>query len=660
MGEPAGGFPLQPRGHPGECEQAPCPRGTRLGAFRNRLRRGVGAHEVAAAAHPMKRTLLTPLVWSAAGLLALAAPLFPAPAQANQPASTATTGVLRLALASRENNFDPAQVSDVVSAALVSSLYDAPLTYDHLARPARLRPNTTALPEVNENHTRFVFRVKPGSYLPDHPAFKGVKRELVAEDFVFSIKRYYDPLQRSPVLFHYENAGLLGLSELRKKAIDERKPFDYYTPVEGLRALDRYTFEIRTAKPAPRLPYVLASPALAGAMAREVVEVDPKTVGERPHGTGPFRLGAWKRGARIVLERNPAYREVVYEAEPNADDAKGQAMLQRMRGKRLPQLDRVEITIVEEAQPRWLSFLNQQIDMLALPNEFVNLAAPGGQVAPHLARRGIQLHREVGVSTFYTYFNMDHPVTGGYTPEKVALRRALALAYDGQREIELLRRGQAVAPQTILPPGIPGYDPALKTEMSQHSLPRAKALLDLYGYVDRDGDGWRDMPDGKPLVLEHHAETSQVSRELQGLWQKSLTALGVKSQFKVAQWQENIKASRAGKLMMWSTGWVAALPDASYFVDVIYGPNKGMSNHSRMNLPEINALHEQQRAMPDGPERFALVQRAMKLGVAYMPMKATAHPVNSWLTHTGVEGYMPHPFVRDYWRFMSVQGGAAH
>ncbi len=589
--------------------------------------------------------------------------LLPTAALANAPAPAADGAapkVLRLALASRENNLDPVQVSDVISAALVSGIFDAPLTYDHLARPARLKPNTaTSLPEVHDNFTRFVFRIKPGIHFTDHPAFKGKPRELTAEDYVYSIKRYYDPATRSPVLFHYENAGLLGLSELRKKAIDSKGKFDYDTPVEGLRALDRYSFEIKLSRPAPRLPYVLASGALAGALAREVVEQDPTTIGERPIGTGPFKVGAWKRGARIVLEKNPVHRHTVYDAEPNPDDAAGQALAAKFRGRALPMLDRVEITIVEEAQPRWLSFLNRQIDMVALPNEFVNLAAPNGKVAPNLARQGIRLHQEVAVSTWYTYFGMEHPVTGGYEPHQVALRRALALAYDGEREIRLLRRGQGIHPQTILPPGIPGYDATMRTEMSQHSLPRAKALLDLYGYVDKNGDGWRDRPDGSPLVLEHRAETTQLSRENQQLWQKALTAVNIKSEFSVKQWQENIKASRAGQLMMWSTGWVAALPDASYFLDVVYGPNKGMSNHARMNLPELNALHEKQRVMPDGPERFALVQQALKLGVAYMPMKATTHPINSWLTHSGVVGYVPHPFIRDYWRYMDVEPGAA-
>ena len=111
--------------------------------------------------------------------------------------------------------------------------------------------------------------------------------------------------------------------------------------------------------------------------------------------------------------------------------------------------------------------------------------------------------------------------------------------------------------------------------------------------------------------------------------------------------------------MMWGTGWVAALPDASYFLEVLYGPNKGMSNHSRFDLAAFNALHAGQRVLPDGAERNAMVQQALKLSLAYMPVKATAHPINSWLTHPQVQGYVPHPFIRDYWRFMDIDHGVA-
>jgi ABC-type transport system substrate-binding protein len=252
---------------------------------------------------------------------------------------------------------------------------------------------------------------------------------------------------------------------------------------------------------------------------------------------------------------------------------------------------------------------------------------------------------------------MEDPVLGGTQPHQVALRRALALAYNVPREVALVRRGLTVPAQSVLPPQVSGFDPKLKTEMSDHDPPRARALLDLYGYRDRDGDGWRERPDGQPLELMFASQPDQLSRQLQEVWQKSLAAVGVKLSFRTATWQENIKASRAGKLQMWGTGWSAALPDGGYFLDVLYGPNKGQSNHARFDLPAFNALYEKQRALPDGPERDAVIAEALRLSLAYMPIKATGWLVQTWLGHAHVSGYVPHPFIRDYWRYMTVEPG---
>jgi len=568
--------------------------------------------------------------------------------------AAAQTKTVRVSFQASESGFDPARISDVVSSAVVSSLFDAPLGYDLLARPVTLKANTASLPEISDNHTRFVFRIKPGIYFSDHPAFKGQPRELTAADYVYSVKRYYDPITRSPTLFHYENAGLLGLSELRKKALDSKQPFDYDTVVPGIRALDRYRFEVRTAQPAPRLPYVFASAAISGALAREVVETYPRDQMVPPVGTGPFRLASWTRSSRIVLERNPVYKHGVHDEKPAEGDTVGRTIANQFRGRKLPMVDRVEIAIIEETQPRWLAFLNQELDLLWVPPEFISQAAPNNEVAPNLARRGVQMRQSVIPITRFVYFGMESPMVGGLQPERVALRRALSLAYDTRREIQLMRHGQMVPAQSVIPPGVSGYDPKLKSEMAQYSPARAKALLDLYGYTDRDGDGWRDQPDGSPLVLELTTEPSQLARAWQGMWKRSMDAIGVKINFRVAAWPENIKASRAGRLMMWTTGWSAAIPDGNYFMDLLYGPNKGQANASRFNLPAFNDIHLRQRTLPDGPERDALIQQGMKLALAYMPYKASGHDVQTWLMQPRVQGYMPHPFINDFWRYVAV------
>jgi ABC-type transport system substrate-binding protein len=273
--------------------------------------------------------------------------------------------VLRYAFPIAETGFDPAQISDLYSRTVASNIFEAPLTYDYLARPVKVKPQTAvALPEISDDFKRFVFRIRPGIHFADDPAFKGRKRELVAADYVYSVKRHYDPKHKSPNLFQLENAGILGLSELRKKALADQTPFPYDTEVEGIRALDRYTFEVRLAKPAPRFYYAFADGAVMGAVAREVIEAYPGKSMEHPVGTGPFRLASWKRSAKIVLERNPTYREDLYDEEPPAGDAASQAIAARLKGRKLPLIDRVEVSIVEEVQPRWLAFLNGEHDMI--------------------------------------------------------------------------------------------------------------------------------------------------------------------------------------------------------------------------------------------------------------------------------------------------------
>jgi ABC-type transport system substrate-binding protein len=572
------------------------------------------------------------------------------------PASAAEPKVLRYAFPIAETGFDPAQTSDLYSGTVNANIFEAPLAYDYLARPAAVKPQTAvALPEKSADFRTWTVRIRPGLYFSDDPAFKGAKRELVAQDYVYALKRHYDPRWKSPRHYLFEGAGILGLPELRKEAL-QNKPFDYDREVEGLRALDRYTLQVKFAEPQPRFDFLMADGAIAGAVAREVVEAYGDQIMGHPVGTGPYRLAEWRRSSKIVLERNPNYREHYYDERPPADDAQSVAIAKALKGKRLPLIDRVEVSIVEEAQPRWLSFLDESFDYVQVPIDFAHIAAPNGKLAPNLAKRGIQMDRVPAVDVSPTYFAMEHPVVGGYTPEKIALRRAISLAYDVQAEIERVRRGLAVPAQGVLPPQMSGHDPKLVTEMSRFDRARAKALLDLYQYTDKDGDGWRDLPDGKPLKLEYATQPDQQSRQLNELWKKSMDAIGVRIEFVAAKWPEQLKQSRAGKLMMWGYGWTAASPDGTYFVDLGYGPTKGAANHARFDLPAYNELQRKQVVMPDGPERDAVLKQQNLLLTAYMPYKFTVHRIHLDLTQPWLVGYRKHPFLRDFWRYVDIDG----
>ncbi|MDH5540552.1 MAG: ABC transporter substrate-binding protein, partial [Rhizobacter sp.] len=526
------------------------------------------------------------------------------------------------------------------------------------ARPFRMKPNTAeALPEITDNFKRFTLRIKPGIHFADDPAFKGIKRELTAQDYVYTLKRHYDPTFKSPNLYLLENARILGLSELRKQALDAKQPFPYDTEVEGLRALDRYTLQIVLAEPSPRFHQsVLTDSGAFGAVAREVAEFYGDRIMEHPVGTGPFMLTEWRRSSRMVLSRNPNFREMVYDEQAPADDPRSQAIAKALKGRRMPMLDRVEIVVIEEAQPRWLSFLNGQTDFMdRLPNEFATVVIPNNKLAPNLVKKGIRMDQAPLVDiTLATLFNLEHPTVGGNTPDKVALRRAIALAYDSDEEIRIVRKSQAVPAQTAIAPLTFGYDPKLKTVMSDHDPVRAKALLDMYGYVDRDGDGWREQPDGSPLLLEYATQPDQSSRQLVELWEKNLKAIGVRIVFKVAKWPENLKSSRAGKLMMWGVAWSATSPDGDTFLALAYGPNKGAANHARFDLPAFNELYIKQNKMPDGPEREKVMVEASKLMVAYAPYKLSTHRIATDLMHPWVVGYRRNPFVREFYKYLDI------
>ncbi|MED5620716.1 ABC transporter substrate-binding protein [Ideonella sp. BN130291] len=594
----------------------------------------------------MKRSFLLALATS----LLLAMP----PSRAQSP--TAPVKVLRYAFRVAETGFDPAQTTDLYSSILEANIFDAPLEFEFLASPTRVRPNTAAaMPEVSADFRTFTFKLQRGIYFADDPAFEGRRRELVAADYVYSIKRHYDPRWKSGRLYWLEGNKLLGLSELRQQALKTRQPFDYDREVEGARVIDRYTFQVKLAEPNPRFIYVMADPSLVGAVAREVVERYGDHMMEHPVGTGAYRLAEWRRSSRIVLERNPGYRERFYDEHPPEGDTRLQQVAAQFKGRRLPMIDRVEVSIIEENQPRWLAFLNQEHDMVEIvPNDFVTSAMPNNRLAPNLAKRGIHMERYPRADVSYSYFAMENPVVGGYTPDKIALRRAISLAVDVEREIRLARRSQAIPAQSIVSPLVAGYQPAFKSEMSDFNRGRAKALLDLYGYVDKDGDGWRDQPDGSPLELEYATTNDGENRQLADLWQKNMAAIGVRMRFKLAQWPEHLKASRAGKLMMWGVGWSASIPDAEDFLSLAYGPNKGQSNHARFDLPAYNQLFDQLRVLPDGPERQAGIDEAKRLLVAYMPYKVHVHRVFTDMTHAWVQGYHRNVFVKDFWRYIDV------
>jgi len=594
-------------------------------------------------------------------LLALMAALALGPASAADapaPAGSGSAKVLRYAFRVAETGFDPARITDLYSRTVTAQMFEALYFYDHLARPAEIRPLTAVgLPETDAEFKTFTIRIQPGIYFADDPAFKGQKRELVAQDYVYAFKRVADPALKSQRWSTVQEWGLLGLEDQRRETLAKRVPFDYDRELPGLRALDRYTLQLRSAAPRPRLIEDLADSGSAGAVAREVVELYGEQINAHPVGTGAFRLKSWRRSSEIVLERNPNYRERHYEdeAHPAPGDAAGQALLAQFKGRRLPMVDEVAISIIEENQPRWLSFLNGQHDFMErLPEEFTAVAMPGGKVAPNLARRGIKAVSTVGPESWFTVYNMEDPVIGGYTPEKVALRRAIGFAVDLPSEIAIVRRGQAIPAQSMASPHTTGYDPNFKSEASDYDPAKAKALLDMYGYIDRDGDGWRELPDGSPLKLVRRTHADALQRQLDAHWQKSMKAVGIRVEFQVAQWPENLKAAYAGKFQVWVLGSSAAQLDGQSALQYFYGPAVGSGNMARFRNDRFDAIYNKMSTLPNGPERDALFLEAKRIALAYAPYRHHVHRFYNDLTQPWFVGYRRGLFWHRWWHLIDI------
>jgi ABC-type transport system substrate-binding protein len=396
-------------------------------------------------------------------------------------------------------------------------------------------------------------------------------------------------------------------------------------------------------------------------VAREVVEKYGDSSGwvmANPVGTGAYRLKSWKRGVQIVLEANPGYRA---ETFPASDDPADRALEAAMKGKSVPQIGRIEVSIIEESNPRLLAFDSRALDYTNVPPELADrVLDAANHLKPDYASRGVRLATIVQPSLQYAYFNMDDPVVGGLDRTHIALRRAIGMAINKPEMIRIVYQGQAVPATQLIPPGMTGHDDGL--DVSSHYDPAgAVALLDKFGYVDRDGDGWREQPDGKPLTLVMASTPSTRDRELDELWQRGLKAVGIRIEFMKQKFPDLIKMGKVGQLQMWRLGWINAYAEGDAFAQLLYGDNVGQTNYSRFRLPEYDALYRKSRTLPDSPERDRLYRRMSELVAAYDPWDLAVYPVENTLVEPWVLGYKKNAYWEHPWAYLDIdtakQGG---
>jgi ABC-type transport system substrate-binding protein len=551
--------------------------------------------------------------------------------------------VLRIA-SDDVDTLDPAQLQDYYSQQIASVVFEGLYEWEYLGDPPRPVPRTAvAMPAYSADRKTWTIKVKPGIFFTDDPAFKGKPRELVAEDYVYSLKRYLDPNLRGGGDPQVSDL-IVGMKDVVEAARKPGARMSYDTQVEGLRALDRYTLQLKLHEPS--YPIIMSLLVTGFAHAREVVEAAGGDIQARPIGTGPYVLKEWQRGSRVVLEANPRYRTLSF---PESSDPKLARLVSSMKGKKLPAIGRVEISVIEEQPVRVLEFDSGKLDYVELRGEAVGRFLKGGELDPALARRGIARIPYASNSVRSLYVNMDDPVIGGMDNAHVALRRAMSMAVDVPTLIRVVYNGQGMPASQIVAPGIAGYDPNAKKRVFDPAA--AGALLDRFGYNKRDAQNYRLQPDGKPLTIVITIFTGNVWREIQTLLKRDMDALGVRVEFKSTPLQDVFKEAAQGKFMMNIHGR-SATPLGTIF-QTFYSTQPGEANESRFKSKEYDrALDAFFAADTDAARQKAAITMTGILQT-YAPVMPLLYDVENAFLQPWLMGYQPSRVAAHY-QYMDI------
>ena len=469
-------------------------------------------------------------------------------------------------------------------------------------------------------------------------------RELTADDFVYQIKRLAHPRLHSPVL---ELMGdyIVGLKDLHTKlAADEKQRNadgkggawidlrDY--PMEGVEVVDRYTYRIHIKGTYPQFPYWLAMPFFAPVPVEADRFFAQPGMAERnltldwwPIGTGPYMLQENDPNARMTLVRNPNFRGETYPCEGEAGD-RAQGLLDDC-GKPIPFVDKVVFTREKESIPYWNKFLQGYYDASGVSSDnFDQAVQMGGQgdvaLSDEMAEKGIKLNTSVAPTVMYMGFNMLDPVVGGGSERARKLRLAISIAIDQEEFISVFQNGRGVPAMHPIPPGIAGYrddEAGINHEVYDwvDGKPRRKPVEEARRLLAEAGyPSGRDAKTGEPLVVNLDTTGSGMGDKSTVDWlTKQFRKLDVQLVVRATDYNRFQDKIRKGNAQLFYWGWNADYPDPENFLFLLYGAQSKVKNQgenaANYENPEYDRLFERMKAMPDSPERQAIIERMLAI-----------------------------------------------
>jgi len=643
------------------------------------------------------------------------------------PAADRGKDILYTAFVDRPKHLDPVQSYTEDEARFTQQIYEPPLQYHYLKEPYTLVPLTAQeMPEARRVETPagaasvYEIRIRRGIRYQPHPAFardaagrfryhalppeaiarlrspyalrEQGTRELLADDYIYQIKRLAHPRLHSPI-FGLMAQYIVGLDAFadRVKALNESlvaaRGAEAWLdlreiPLEGVERVDAHTFRIRLKQHYPQFRYWLAMPFFAPlpweverffhqeGMARRNFTLD-----WWPVGTGPYMLVENDPNARMVLTRNPNFRGEPYPAEGTPQDAA--AGLLEDAGRPMPLVERVVFSREKESIPYWNKFLQGYYDFSGISSDnfdqAVRVSVEGdASLTTEMRARGIELRTSVAATIIYLGANgLDPVVGGGEDPAARArarlLRQALAIAIDWEEFLSIFLNGRGEVAHSPLVPGIFGYRAGRDginplTHDWVNGAPRrkpiaaAQALLAKAGYPEG-----RDATSGAPLVL--YLDTvgrGPGDKPRFDWWRKQFAKLGIQLEIRETDWNRFQEKIRKGSQQLFILGWNADYPDPENLMFLLHGPQSRVrgqgENAANYRNPEFDALFERMKNIPNTAERAQVIDRMVQIYRRDVPWIGGFHPKDFSLFHAWLGNVKPNNMARNNLKYLKVDG----
>ena len=627
----------------------------------------------------------------------------------------------------RPKHLDPVRSYSSNEYQFLAQIYEPPLQYHYLKRPYTLVPLTAEhLPRVRYldaagepvpsgrtdeiAYSEYIVTIKPGIHYQPHPAFakdeqgrarylelqhedlKDVHvlsdfvhtgtRELVAEDYVYQIKRIASPFLHSPIA-GVMREYIVGFDAFRNQAGERYRdqPDAWHDLRElvfaGLYVDDRYTYRIRIEGKYPQLVFWLAMPFFSPMPWEAEKFYSQPGMDERnislnwyPVGTGPFMLAENNPNLRMVMEKNPNFHGERYPSEGEPQD-RGNGLLADA-GKELPLVHKAVYSLEKENIPYWNKFLQGYYDASGVSSDSFDQAIQFGsqgdiQLTDRMREKDIQLETSVTTSILYMGFNMLDPVVGGDSERARLLRRAISIAVDYEEYISIFANGRGIPAQSPLPPGIFGHVEGeagvnphvydwVNGELKRKDIRHARQLMAEAGYED----GF-DRASGKQLVLYFDTPGAGPGAKAHFSWlRKQYQKLGIQLVIRATDYNRFQEKMRKGTGQIFQWGWNADYPDPENFFFLLYGPNSKVQhsgeNATNYQNPEFDRLFEQMKNIGNGPHRMQVIQEMTRILQRDAPWLWGFHPKAFSLFHSWYRNVKPNLMANNVLKYKRVDG----